>query len=395
MQTGYVGWLLLTLPLAVSIGCSSEYDLGSGLAKSDAATAVAVDAGVVAPSDAARPIANRALPFPCDEWGAGKQLGSPGAAVSSALGTIWSGQNAEDGLQKYSAQVSTAGDLECVIRDALEDARARPFVALFYSKWLKLDKVPSVQSRAPEDVMPSDRFQILANDVINFATDVSVAGQANFARLLTSPRPLASAGAPLSAAREASLAAGILSDQAVAYANTVFAASFYRGFWFVRTFMCMNVPPEPNFGQPPLSRIDGVGSFRQRYTASMGQSLACQGCHKLFDPPGFALDPFDELGRIRQSDVFGFPFDTTGKLGTEKGDIPFTDLHSLGQVASESDEASACLAARWQLYAAGADPSQSVEISEDAVAAAAKLRRNNGSITAVIADAVTRQITAP
>jgi hypothetical protein len=40
---------------------------------------------------------------------------------------------------------------------------------------------------------------------------------------------------------------------------------------------------------------------------------ACQGCHKLMDPIGFALEPFDAIGRARTEDG-GNPIDAHGVM---------------------------------------------------------------------------------
>jgi hypothetical protein len=386
MRFSHIGMVMLTLPLSALVACDSRYDLGDGTSK--------VDAMPSGGDDGPRPVVDRNLAFPCDEWGKGNRIASPTGSLLRGLDKIWNAESNADDVQKYIGLLVTEGDLECVLRDALEDARARPFVGKFYAQWLGLDKVPGKQGRAPENVLPADRFAILANDVVNFAVNVSVSGKLNFSRLFSSARPLVSAGSPLSEATKESLAAGILSDQAVEYANTVFAASFYRGFWFAQTFLCSGVSPEPNFGQKPKSLDFGNGSYRQRYSASLAVS-PCQGCHQIFDPPGFALDTFDELGRVRQTDSFGFSFDTSGelRLPNDSGPKPFSDLRSLAQIVADNDEASSCFAWRWQLYVAGQDSTSNFDVSDDAKAAAEKMKRNNGSITAVIADAVRRQST--
>jgi hypothetical protein len=40
---------------------------------------------------------------------------------------------------------------------------------------------------------------------------------------------------------------------------------------------------------------------------------ACQGCHRLMDPIGFALETFDAVGKYRTTDN-GSPIDTSGQL---------------------------------------------------------------------------------
>jgi hypothetical protein len=40
----------------------------------------------------------------------------------------------------------------------------------------------------------------------------------------------------------------------------------------------------------------------------------CAGCHRVIDPPGFALENFDSVGNWRDKGVDGAPLDTAGTL---------------------------------------------------------------------------------
>jgi len=81
-----------------------------------------------------------------------------------------------------------------------------------------------------------------------------------------------------------------------------------RGNWVLKTIL--GVPaPDPPANVPALEppQADAAGNTR---TPSIRQQLtqhrlnpACQGCHKLMDPIGFALEPFDAIGRWRTEDA--------------------------------------------------------------------------------------------
>ena len=77
-------------------------------------------------------------------------------------------------------------------------------------------------------------------------------------------------------------------------------------------------PPPPNV--PPLPEHDPsqpAGTLRERLEAHRSQP-GCASCHVNMDPLGFALERFDALGRLRDSDA-GQPIDDQGSLpdGTE------------------------------------------------------------------------------
>ena len=44
------------------------------------------------------------------------------------------------------------------------------------------------------------------------------------------------------------------------------------------------------------------------------ESSSCSGCHSRIDPPGFALQNFDAIGRWRDADSEGKPIDATATL---------------------------------------------------------------------------------
>ena len=40
----------------------------------------------------------------------------------------------------------------------------------------------------------------------------------------------------------------------------------------------------------------------------------CASCHRIIDPPGFALENFNSVGQWRDADADGAPIDTAGVL---------------------------------------------------------------------------------
>ena len=90
-----------------------------------------------------------------------------------------------------------------------------------------------------------------------------------------------------------------------------------RGKWIL-----MNVlgapPPDPPADVPALEE-DAVGNHSRADTvrerlARHRRNPACAGCHALIDPPGFALENFDAVGRWRELDDAFRPIDASGRL---------------------------------------------------------------------------------
>jgi hypothetical protein len=87
-----------------------------------------------------------------------------------------------------------------------------------------------------------------------------------------------------------------------------------RGNWVLKTLLGTPAPDPPAVVPALPSRSGDVAGNAKIPT--MRESLAdhrnkpqCSGCHKLMDPIGFALEPFDAIGRWRTEDA-GQPIDS-------------------------------------------------------------------------------------
>ncbi len=86
-----------------------------------------------------------------------------------------------------------------------------------------------------------------------------------------------------------------------------------RGLFVLRTLLCMDVPPPPaTLAIPQLPPIQDGLSTRNRLEAHVSDPV-CSSCHKVFDPPGFALENFDEVGKFRTID-HGKTVDTSATI---------------------------------------------------------------------------------
>jgi len=86
-----------------------------------------------------------------------------------------------------------------------------------------------------------------------------------------------------------------------------------RGNWILSTVIGIPAPdPPPDVPELEAKTADAAGNVRQPTIREQyeehRQNPACQGCHKLMDPFGFALEPFDATGRLRTTDN-GNPID--------------------------------------------------------------------------------------
>ncbi len=90
-----------------------------------------------------------------------------------------------------------------------------------------------------------------------------------------------------------------------------------RGKWILENILGAP-PPAPPPNVPPLPGDEGgvaaAGQTLRERMAAHRENPACAGCHAMIDPPGFALENFDALGRWREVDAAFAPLDASGEL---------------------------------------------------------------------------------
>jgi hypothetical protein len=283
--------------------------------------------------------------------------------------------------ERYLPVIKTTGDLECVTRDLLWDARARGTLSAFYESWLKLDASTPPEASPYTPVQWSEMVQ----DTLTFAVDTTASGVKNFHRLFTSARPVIlvpNADTSKVVAPE-TLHAGLLSDPAVLARAATKDFPTFRGMWLAETFACTMTPSAPDGRSPQLDERFS-GSIRQRLEEAVSPAV-CQGCHDMFDPLGYAMAPWDSFGRVRDADPLGFRFDTTGAALTNPA-FDFDNLNTLGAGLALTTEAAVCYAARWNNFLFKQDIN---DLENPTTAkAAALLLANGGDMRAAIAHVI-------
>ena len=87
-----------------------------------------------------------------------------------------------------------------------------------------------------------------------------------------------------------------------------------RGKWLLDNIFGVYVPPPPGDVDTTLPEI-GPGTVPPTIRERLAQhrtNPVCASCHSVIDPPGFALEHFDAIGRWRTIDESGRPVDATG-----------------------------------------------------------------------------------
>ncbi len=157
---------------------------------------------------------------------------------------------------------------------------------------------------------------------------------------------------------------GILTQASVmmATANGVDTQPVLRGVWLLENVLGDPVPEPPSSVpavEPDTSGAKSIRELLDRHKAD----ASCAGCHKKIDPPGFALENFDPVGRWRDHyPVYkkvddkvvrkdGLAVDALGTLedGTELRDVTDLKLYLVENIELFGN----CLAEKLLIYATG------------------------------------------
>ncbi len=90
----------------------------------------------------------------------------------------------------------------------------------------------------------------------------------------------------------------------------------YRGKYILSTFLNTPPPPAPP-NVPTLDESNKDSKIPKTVRAQLElhrKNQPCAGCHRVIDPPGFALENFDSVGVWRDKGPDGAPLDVAGTL---------------------------------------------------------------------------------
>jgi len=106
-----------------------------------------------------------------------------------------------------------------------------------------------------------------------------------------------------------------------------------RGLWLVENLLGTPPPPPPANVPAIEPDIRGATTVRDRLEKHRSDP-SCAGCHRLMDPPGFALENFDAIGGWRSKYQAGgkqLPIDSSGEFG----DASFQDIVGFKELLRE------------------------------------------------------------
>ena len=232
-------------------------------------------------------------------------------------------------------RLSDPGVLEVQVHRMLDDRRSRALVENFAGQWLYLRNVPALvpdENRYPE--FGEALRQAMRRETELFFESI-VREDRNILELLTADytfvnerlaRHYGIPGVSGSHFRRVTLPdatrRGLLGHGSIlaATAYPTRTSPVLRGKWVLENLLG-TPPPLPPPDVPSLEETTDEGhalSMREAMEQHRA-SPVCASCHRLMDPPGFALEEFDAVGRHRTRNEANLPIDASGMLpdGTE------------------------------------------------------------------------------
>jgi len=279
------------------------------------------------PTSAPPPGAAPGEPYPLDD-----------ITLASRLALfLWSSIPDDELLEAaIGGRLSDPAELEWQVRRMLADPKARSLVTSFAEQWLQL---ASVRGKTPDLLLFPDWDANLRNDMLReteLMLEHVLLGDRSVLELIDADytflnerlaRHYGIDGIFGDAFRRVPVAdgvrGGLLGQGSILFLTSVATRTspVLRGKWVMSNlFNAPPSPPPPNV--PALEESAAPGetlSIREQLERHSSDPI-CAGCHAAIDPAGFALEPFDAVGRLREADG-GRPIDSSAKLpdGTDIG----------------------------------------------------------------------------
>ncbi len=252
-----------------------------------------------------------------------------------------------------AGRLDTPAGIAREIERMMPDPRTRAKVREFLHQWLQLDRLEDLTKdakRFPEfnDAVEAD----LRTSLDLFLDDVTWGEASDFRQFLLADYVYLNgrlakvyggdlpAGSPF---RKVSLGptkhVGILTHPLLmaGFAYDATSSPIHRGLLVARSFLGRRFRPPPDAVTPLSPDLHPDLTTRERISLQTTPQ-ACQSCHSMINPLGFALENFDAVGRFRTTEK-GKAIDASGAIWTLGGEpVRFNGARELGEYLAQSEE---------------------------------------------------------
>jgi len=242
---------------------------------------------------------------------------------------LWSSVPDDELLQLASAgKLGRAAELRKQVSRMLADPKSAALTRNFAAQWLGLRDLATV---APDDPAfdnslrraMQEETELLFGSVLRENRPITTLLDADYTFLNERlARHYGIEGIRGPGMRRAELPAnsprrGVLGQASILTVTSVAdrTSPVTRGKWVLENLLGLPVPNPPPGVETNLDQsvhLDGPATLRARLEAHR-ENPSCRSCHAVIDPIGFAMEPFDKVGRLRTEDG-GLPIDARGTM---------------------------------------------------------------------------------
>jgi uncharacterized protein DUF1592/uncharacterized protein DUF1588/uncharacterized protein DUF1585/uncharacterized protein DUF1595/uncharacterized protein DUF1587 len=298
--------------------------------------------------------------------------------MASRLSFFFLNSMPDDELMRAAeaGELATVEQIEAQARRLVDDPAVYAAIDVFHRDWLRTGDLADVARDDPAFEGARDRMIEETGQLVRWVLEES---DGRFETLLTtSTIPVAPElrdiyGAPAGDVPWEPLALperhGLLT---LASVNAVRATAdrshpIKRGVFLLEQVLCASVPAFPGNVDiaGPLESTADLPTARQRLQPLIERD-DCRGCHTTINPPGFALENFDAVGRYRTAEN-GVVIDASGELRLDGVTASFAGPADLIDQIAASEQARNCYATQLFRFAAGKTEAAEDQCSLDVV----------------------------
>ncbi len=263
-------------------------------------------------------------------------------------------------------ELSTPRQLQFQAERLLSHARGQNSIKNFYGQWASLSQLASTtrdKSYTPQ------LASLQQQETEAFVDEIVREGDGRWATMLTAPLSFQSdtltafyglSGGSKELTRVAldpKRHSGLLTQGSLMtlLAHPGQTSPVLRGKFLLERILCLAPPPPPDNVDTTVPAPDPNVSARKQLEQKTQTVAPCMGCHNIINPPGFAFDNFDAMGRWRDTEDNNMAIDASGELLGTDVDGPFTDHVSLARRIADSKTSRECVVTEWFRYAYGRD----------------------------------------
>jgi len=288
--------------------------------------------------------------------------------LASRLSYLFWGSMPDDVLQDAADahQLSTPQQIRFQAERLLSHARGQNSIKNFYSQWASLSQLSSTTR---DRIYTPQIAALQQQETEAFVDEIIRKGDGRWSTMLTAPLSFqndtlsAFYGLPggdkalTQVALDPKRHSGLLTQGSLMtlLAHPGQTSPVLRGKFLLERVLCLPPPPPPNDVDLTVPAPDPNVSPRQQLEQKTQTVSQCKGCHAIINPPGFAFDHFDAMGRWRDAEENKLAIDASGELLGTDVDGPFSDHVDLARLLAESKTSRECVVTEWFRYAYGRD----------------------------------------